>query len=168
MRLNPPPLPQVASSCMNNVAMADWQRLADRILTRRIELGYAKRPALAEASGRISLRTLSSLETASRTNYDRNTIAALEHALQWAPGSVTAIIDGGEPTPLTAAPAASGPPTATATPDDDPVLRILNSTASPAQKEEIVKRLLAEQRAFAQRRVDELLNEALGTQQTPG
>jgi hypothetical protein len=162
----------VATNCHHNGDMADWQRLAQLVTARRVELGHRRREDLIAATNGISLRTLGSIETASQVGYHRNTIAVLENALRWAPGSIKAIIDGGNPTPTAVGQVATSAPALTATATlavgdnltDDPVMRILNSPASPEEKERIVKQLLAEQREFAQRRVDELLREALERQ----
>lgn len=74
------------------------QRLASAVVARRIQLGHRTREALAAASG-LSHRTLSYIEQGSTRTYNPGTIAQLEHALRWLPGSVAAILDGGDPTP---------------------------------------------------------------------
>lgn len=50
----------------------------------------------------LSIRTLNNIENARRTSYDGSTVALLERGLQWEPGSVEAILAGGEPTPVQA------------------------------------------------------------------
>lgn len=73
---------------------AGWKRLASHVVARRVELGYRTRRALErELTGRISGRTLASLESGLRVS--ANTLAAVESALGWAPGSAAAILDGG-------------------------------------------------------------------------
>jgi hypothetical protein len=153
--------------------MPDWKRLGEHVVNRRVELDMPKRDDLATASG-ISYRILGDIETGRRDNFDRVTLAKLERALQWAPGSAVTIANGGTASPAArvtgqaaiTAPtfAATGTLTAGDNLADDPVMRILNSSAPADVKQEIVKQLLAEQRAFAQRRVDELLREALEKQ----
>lgn len=68
------------------------------MVSRRVQLGHRTREAFAEASG-LSHRTLSYIEKADERTYSASTIAQLEHALKWLPGSVEAILAGGDPTP---------------------------------------------------------------------
>lgn len=76
---------------------AKWVRLGDAIVVRRVKLGLTSREALAKHSG-MSPRILSYLEHGDRDSYDPSTFARLEAALEWAPGSVQAVLDGGQPT----------------------------------------------------------------------
>lgn len=80
------------------VPQPDWQRLASAIVARRAELGMTQ-VGVATAGG-ISLDRIQALEGAKRTSYRKNTLAALERALQWEPGSVQAVLAGGDPLPL--------------------------------------------------------------------
>jgi transcriptional regulator with XRE-family HTH domain len=73
---------------------ADWLRLADYVVARRTQLGITSRTAFASASG-IAVRTVSQVETGHRVW--PSTLAALEEALGWSPGSCRAVLDGGEP-----------------------------------------------------------------------
>lgn len=73
----------------------DWQRLARLVIHRRVELGHARQTGFADASG-IKIRTLNNIENARSTGYDPATIARLEQALHWEPGSVEAVLAGGE------------------------------------------------------------------------
>lgn len=174
MKSKPVSTLHVATYRHQDGGMPDWKRLGEHVVNRRIELNMPKRDDLATASG-ISYRILGDIETGRRDNFDRVTLVKLEHALQWAPGSAVAIANGGTAVPATRitgqgattmpALAASGTGTVADNLADDPVMRILNSNAPADVKQEIVRRLLAEQRAFAQRRVDELLREALERQQ---
>lgn len=75
-----------------------WSRLADYVVSRRREIGYGRQVDLVSGSA-LGMRTLSSIETGERTQYNRSTLAALEQALDWEPGSIQAVLDGGEPTP---------------------------------------------------------------------
>lgn len=72
------------------------QRVADAVIARRVALGYTTRNAFAQAVG-VSSRVLSDLENANRDNFDSVTIARMEQALRWLPGSVAAIAAGGKP-----------------------------------------------------------------------
>jgi transcriptional regulator with XRE-family HTH domain len=77
----------------------DWGRLGDWIVTRRVQMGYPKQRQFVEHSG-LSSRILSHLEQGNRTSYEQSTLARLEQALNWAPGSVRAVLAGGDPQPL--------------------------------------------------------------------
>lgn len=67
-------------------------RLADALVRRRVELGYRSARALASAIG-MDARTITSLESARRSNVSRNTLAALEIALQWEPGHIRGLLE---------------------------------------------------------------------------
>lgn len=69
----------------------DWQRLAQAVIDRRVELGHRTREAFAAHTG-LSSRLLGDLERAKRTNYDRVTLARLEQALGWPSGRVLEIL----------------------------------------------------------------------------
>lgn len=77
---------------------SDWSRLAEYVVTRRKELGYPRQVDLIHVSA-LGTRTLSSIEAGERTQYNRTTLAALEQALEWAPGSINDVLNGDEPTP---------------------------------------------------------------------
>jgi transcriptional regulator with XRE-family HTH domain len=62
------------------------------VTTRRADLGYSL-TQLAAVSG-LSTSTLDSIEHARKTAYDPATLAALEHALNWASGSVERVLRG--------------------------------------------------------------------------
>lgn len=83
------------------LAMTDkWQRLADQVVRRRGALGLTQ--AEVAHRGPLSLDRVQAIEGARSSKYRAGTIAALERALEWAYGSVQAILAGGEPTPLEA------------------------------------------------------------------
>ncbi|MFF0378832.1 hypothetical protein [Actinoplanes missouriensis] len=160
------PLLDVADPCLFNEGMpADWEQLAHHVIRRRIQLGYPTRQAFLTVT-RLKARTLGDIETARKTGYHAATLNALEHDLQWAAGSIAAILDGGEPRI-----AASTPPAeqaARATDDDlpdDPILRLIGANLPEDRKKALVRQLLDEQQRFAQRRADELLREAYGHHQ---
>jgi transcriptional regulator with XRE-family HTH domain len=71
-----------------------WSELAQAVIGRRVELGHHVREAFADASG-LSVRTLSDIERARRTSYDPATLARVEQALQWLPGTVDRILAEG-------------------------------------------------------------------------
>ncbi len=72
----------------------DWDRLSQAIIDRRTALGYRKREPFA-AAAELSSRLLADLEHNRRQNYDRVTIARVEQALEWEPGTVNTILRGG-------------------------------------------------------------------------
>lgn len=73
----------------------DWKRLASHAISRRVSLGYQHRRAFAAAI-KVTDRTLTKLEEGQPVG--RNTLAAVEVGLRWKPGSVDALLEGGEPT----------------------------------------------------------------------
>ncbi len=82
----------------DNAGMADnWPRLAEHVIARRVELGHKTRQAFAQHAGTLSLRTLGDIERSDRNSYDSATLAALEQALSWEPGSIQSILTGGQP-----------------------------------------------------------------------
>ncbi|WP_194821263.1 helix-turn-helix domain-containing protein [Micromonospora sp. S-DT3-3-22] len=72
-------------------------QLGQRVRSRRLELGLSARAA-AQAAG-IDRNTWSYLENGTRRTAEFN-YAGVERALRWAPGSISAILGGGEPTVL--------------------------------------------------------------------
>ena len=157
----------VATNCHHNGGMDDWPRLGQHVTARRVELGYRRREDLIAAIDGISLRTLGSIETGSQTGYHRNTIATLETALHWAPGSIQTILNGGNPTPATTAqvnatlPALTANASAAVSASDEAIIRVMNSPDLDDQaKAKIMRLLIAEQERFARERVtraDELI-----------
>ena len=78
-----------------HMADEDWQRLADYIVARRVELGMRDRRAVAEATG-VTERTLGKLENGQRVS--PSTLGMIENRLGWTPGSWRRLLAGGEPT----------------------------------------------------------------------
>jgi len=76
------------------MAGEDWQRLADYVVARRVELGMRDRRAFAEATG-VTERTLGKLENGQRVS--PSTLGMVENRLGWAPGSCRRLLAGGEP-----------------------------------------------------------------------
>jgi hypothetical protein len=77
-----------------HMAVEDWQRLADYVIARRVQLGLRDRRAFAEATG-VTERTLGKLENGQRVS--PSTLGMVENRLGWAPGSCRRILAGGEP-----------------------------------------------------------------------
>jgi len=75
---------------------SDWQRLGSVVTAERVRRGYRSRSAFGLASG-LSLSTLDNIEHGRKQSYDPVTLAALEHALGWEPGSVARVLSGLEP-----------------------------------------------------------------------
>ena len=69
------------------MAGEDWQRLADYVVARRVELGMRDRRAFAEATG-VTERTLGKLENGQHVS--PSTLGMVENRLGWAPGFVPA------------------------------------------------------------------------------
>src|ERR1700740_1913099 len=74
------------------------ERLRHHIVSRRVALGYRNRTDFA-ASLQFTVRTLSDIENGHR-KASPGTYAMLENKLGWAPGSIDAILAGGEPKEL--------------------------------------------------------------------
>lgn len=79
----------------------EWKRLAQLVVSRRVQLGMKTTKALAEAAD-LTPRAVGDIENARRTNYSPGTRAQIENALRWTPGSFNSALAGGEPTPLAA------------------------------------------------------------------
>jgi transcriptional regulator with XRE-family HTH domain len=76
------------------MAGPDRKRLAAYVLARRLELGYKTQRELAAAM-HISERTVGKAENGEVVS--ASTIAALDNALGWEPGSAARVLDGGLP-----------------------------------------------------------------------
>lgn len=72
-------------------------KVGDQVVTRRAELGLSRAELARRAD--VDPKTLQTLEQDRRWPQDVNR-AKIEQALGWAPGSLEAIRDGGEPTEL--------------------------------------------------------------------
>lgn len=75
----------------------DWDRLAEALLRRRVELGHRNRTQFAAAVGEKNDRTISDLEHARRDNYTPATLASMERIYQWEPGSIKMVLAGNDP-----------------------------------------------------------------------
>jgi hypothetical protein len=138
-------------------------RLAELVKNRRLELRTSVRAAATTAG--IARDTWTGLEEATRRTAETN-YAGIEHALQWAPGSVAAILDGGEPAITNTSPAR--PATVTATTNipkpttagpafRDTLTQVMQRPDVPeAVKRRIVALLISEQEQFERAREAEL------------
>jgi hypothetical protein len=73
-------------------------RLARIAKSRRHELGLTH--TQIQAAGGPSPGTQQKIENARAGRFRDDTIADVERGLRWAPGSVQAVLDGGDPTPI--------------------------------------------------------------------
>jgi transcriptional regulator with XRE-family HTH domain len=76
-----------------------WADLPSLIDARCAELGIRTYRELGERAG-ISRAILANIMRGRRTSYHPLTIARLELALLWAPGSISDVLSGGRPTPI--------------------------------------------------------------------
>lgn len=65
----------------------------------RLHQGHRSMAAFAASSG-LSRTTVDSIEHGRKTSYDPGTLAALEDALGWQPGSVERVLHGLDPLPI--------------------------------------------------------------------
>jgi hypothetical protein len=87
-----------------------WQRLGKALERRRGQLGFGFRRRTEFAEGkRLSAKTLARLEHAERDYYPDDTIALAEVIYGWQPGSIEAVLRGGEPEPLPGTPGGDEP-----------------------------------------------------------
>jgi hypothetical protein len=86
----------------------DWERLGQRIVQRRVELGMRTREQFSERT-KLSTRLLQDLENGKRLSYSQGTLAVVERALEWKPGSCRDVLVG-LPARPTETPHQSAPP----------------------------------------------------------
>jgi transcriptional regulator with XRE-family HTH domain len=128
------------------------QRLASLAKERRQEQGLSVRQAADAAD--IARGTWTALEDGTRKTSDHN-YRGIERALHWAPGSIAAILDGGDPMPQPDTDAA--PITADLTPPprvDDAFTRVMRSNLPTEKKRHLVALLTAEQAEADARRAE--------------
>jgi hypothetical protein len=88
-------VPMRHDACMDRRAL---ERLGHHVVSRRVALGFRNRTDLAD-SLQFTVRTLADIEHGVR-KASPGTYAMLENKLSWAPGSIEAILAGGEPREL--------------------------------------------------------------------
>jgi hypothetical protein len=78
-----------------------WRRLGALLIQRRVKLNpsYRSRQKFVADVG-LNPRMLADIENARRMSFRPETVLALEHAYQWVPGSIEAVLAGGDPTPI--------------------------------------------------------------------
>lgn len=74
-----------------------WAVLGERILAERSRR-WRTREDFAHATG-VSRRVIGDLERGARSRYQAATLAAVESALGWSPGSCLRVVQGGRPQP---------------------------------------------------------------------
>ena len=79
---------------------AAWRTLGARIRAARSAARRSQTAMAADAGMRVE--DLRALERGEATRHDKALLGAVEHALQWHPGSIETVLAGGEPVPLTA------------------------------------------------------------------
>ena len=75
-----------------------WKRLGRTIVAERARRKW-DRGDLADATG-LSVRLLDDIENGRRRRYKDYTLAVMEAALGWEPGSCEQVVRGGRPTPV--------------------------------------------------------------------
>ncbi|WP_086848348.1 helix-turn-helix domain-containing protein [Amycolatopsis kentuckyensis] len=128
----------------------DWPRLGAYVTSRRSEL-YKTVRDFSKAVG-ISEKTLGKLELGQSVS--RTTLAAVERAFGWAPGSCAAILAGGEPRMLTeandAAVAAARAEVLAMTPDELAQMQArIGAVQGPEHAEEWLRRVIELRRSDA-------------------
>lgn len=130
------------------VTTPDWTRLGAYVASRRTEL-YDTVRDFSKAIG-ISEKTLGRLELG--RSVSRTTLAEVERALGWAPGSCVAILAGGEPRMLTdansAAVAAARTEVLAMTNDELATMKArISAVQGPERAEEWLQRAIALRKA---------------------
>ncbi|MEU8334726.1 helix-turn-helix domain-containing protein [Micromonospora tulbaghiae] len=74
------------------------RRLAEAVTARREQLGVTRRQLAIHAG--ISPHTLNVIEAGTPTNHRPEKTAKLEQGLRWLPGSIGAVLGGGQPTEM--------------------------------------------------------------------
>ncbi|MFC3504854.1 helix-turn-helix domain-containing protein [Micromonospora krabiensis] len=110
-------------------------QLATLVRARRIELGLSARAA-AQTAG-IDRNTWAYLENGTRRTAEFN-YAGIERALQWAPGSIQRVLEGGEPAPLE--------PDTPQTPDDEELELVRTDPKLTDEMKERIITLILERR----------------------
>lgn len=90
-------------------ATKDWDRLAEFVRERRVDLGMTQEEV--RAAGGPSTATMRLIEGALQSGYQPSTLRDLEKVLRWERGSVGVILAGGDPVPAGPALASASRPT---------------------------------------------------------
>lgn len=81
---------------MVDMTGTDWKRVATEVVARRTALGMTTSKALADRA-QLTTRVIGDIENARRTNYSQGTLAQIENALNWKPGSIELLLAGEDP-----------------------------------------------------------------------
>lgn len=115
-----------------------WERLGEEVRLRRRRLKLTQ-PDAAERGG-LSVATIRAVETNRAGRLSRRMRRALERAIEWEPGSIDAVLDGGAPRVLAGTTAAAGPAAARAGPD---------AAAAAQERFAMAERVIRMREAFA-------------------
>jgi len=75
--------------------MSGWQRLGRRVTAERSRRRWSVQHLAAIAD--LSIRTIEYIEGGTRDGYRQSTLARIEDAFGWTPGSCERIVEGGQP-----------------------------------------------------------------------
>ncbi len=73
-----------------------WQRVADAVIARRVELGLSRPAALARAQHGVSESTWGTIERNQGVSYQLTTLGAICRALDWTADSIVRLLRGEE------------------------------------------------------------------------
>ncbi len=77
-----------------------WQRVADAVTARRVELGLSRPSAVTRAQHGVSESTWGQLERNQGTSYQLTSLGAICRALDWTTNSIILLLRGEEPVEL--------------------------------------------------------------------
>jgi hypothetical protein len=126
-------------------ATPDWTRLGDLLVTRRVQLDprYKNRRTFVadtHTGSRDSwYRLITAIETGARSNYSRETIAAIEVAYRLEPGSLVRTRDGGDLEPARELVLANGRDAGNAPPPEQPHSEIEGDLLAAIRSEAIAQ-----------------------------
>lgn len=90
---------------MGSYSPEAWARLGELLAARRVHIDprYRHLKVFVDEVGLdgVNLKLLSEIENGKRDNYRPATLALIEQAYQWEPGSIRAVLEGGDPVPAT-------------------------------------------------------------------
>jgi len=80
------------------MSAGDWERLGRLVDAERGRRGWSKRQLVAAVG--VGKTTIDSIIHARKQSYDQTTVAGIERAFEWKPGSVDRILRGSDPQPI--------------------------------------------------------------------
>lgn len=137
----------ILSGFSGKIRVMSWERLGDEMRLRRKRLKLTQ-PDVAERAG-LSVPTIRRIETSSGTRrLSPQVRRALERAIEWQPGSIDVVLEGGLPIPREAA--AGGE--AAAAPGAPPVGPAGQNPQAMAERFARARWIIKMRRSFAQHR----------------